>query len=149
MPRDGFSIVVHVLLEQRRGSLSEVLLLRRRASAPIPAVYAPPGGHLRTGERVEDAAQRECLEETGVTTASLRPVCVLPYRMAPVAGLAAQGVNFVFAASGWQGEPAVCEPDCHDALAWFGVNTLPDNAVPWLETVFELRDAGEWYREFH
>lgn len=45
-----------------------LLLLR---SHKWPGVYVIPGGHLELGERLEDAARREALEETGLDIHSL------------------------------------------------------------------------------
>lgn len=46
----------------------ELLLLR---SHKWPGVYVIPGGHVELGERLEDAARREALEETGLEIHSL------------------------------------------------------------------------------
>ncbi|NHJ23796.1 MAG: NUDIX domain-containing protein [Candidatus Lokiarchaeota archaeon] len=44
---------------------NEKLLLVKRKYNPDAGYWSIPGGHLDLGERVEDAAEREALEETG------------------------------------------------------------------------------------
>jgi len=43
------------------------VLLVRRANPPDAGKWGFPGGKIEWGERIEDAAEREILEETGVT----------------------------------------------------------------------------------
>lgn len=40
-----------------------------------PGKYTVPGGHIELGERIEDAARREALEETGLEIHDLRFLC--------------------------------------------------------------------------
>jgi nucleoside triphosphatase len=50
----------------------ELLLLR---SHKWPGGYTVPGGHVELGERLEQAAQREAREETGLEIRDLRFLC--------------------------------------------------------------------------
>ncbi len=45
---------------------NQKLLLVKRKYDPDAGYWSIPGGHLDLGERVEDAAEREGLEETGI-----------------------------------------------------------------------------------
>ena len=45
----------------------QVLMIRRGEGGDFPGTWAVPGGHQNnSGETLEDAARRECLEETGI-----------------------------------------------------------------------------------
>ena len=137
--RAGFPVVVHVLLWRD----ARLFLLRRAATGFLDGWYALPGGHQVAGESVSEAAARECREETGIQPATVDPVCVLPYR-----ARGQQGLNFIFEALGWDGEPRIAEPELFDAAGWFTPDALPVPHVAWLPEVLRLRDAGIWYREF-
>ncbi len=52
------------------------LLLIQRANAPFRGLYALPGGFVDVGETVEQACQRELLEETGIKAGRLTLVGV-------------------------------------------------------------------------
>ena len=51
-------------------------LLVRRANAPSKGRWTVPGGRVKPGETLQQAAQREVLEETGVRVRALEPVQV-------------------------------------------------------------------------
>lgn len=52
----------------------DTVLLVRRAKPPNEALWAIPGGSVELGESLQAAAEREILEETGITIRAGRPV---------------------------------------------------------------------------
>ena len=54
---------------ERKGKF---LLIKRAQDSTWPGLWEFPAGKIELGERPEDAARREVLEETGITVASLR-----------------------------------------------------------------------------
>ena len=137
--RATFPVVVHVLLIRDE----RLFLMRRSNTGFMDGYYCLPGGHQDVGESVSEAAMRECLEETGVRAARLLPVCVMPYQSGRH-----QGLNFVFEAEGWEGEPVINEPALFDDSCWSPFDALPDPHAPWMGEVLGFRRDGHWYAEF-
>ena len=52
----------------------DTVLLVKRARQPSQGLYAFPGGKVETGETLEQAVQRELLEETGLRANAYRPL---------------------------------------------------------------------------
>jgi mutator protein MutT len=59
-----------------------VLIGRRRPGIPLAGMWEFPGGKVGPGEQPEEAAVRECLEETGLSVAIVRPYPVGKYQYA-------------------------------------------------------------------
>ena len=59
------------VIPDERGRL---LIVRRAAGVDAPGRWCFPGGRIRAGESVEDAAVREAFEETGLRVDALRRV---------------------------------------------------------------------------
>lgn len=57
-----------VVFHQRR------VLLVKRSKAPSLGVWAIPGGSVELGETLQQAAEREILEETGITIRAGEPI---------------------------------------------------------------------------
>ena len=50
------------------------VILVRRGCAPSEGLWAIPGGMLELGETIQEAAEREMFEETGVTVRAREPI---------------------------------------------------------------------------
>ena len=111
------------------------LLLIRRARPPEADCWSLPGGKVDLWERTEAAARREVAEEIGLTLADLALLCVVEL-MAPEDG--AHWVSPVFLATGFDGEPALLEPEKHTGLGWFRLEALPS---PLARSVIEAARA--------
>ena len=87
--------------------------------------FTIPGGKAEDGERLDEAAARELLEETGliVDPEQLRLVHSIQVRQ----GWDGRGpfLLSVFAATSWQGQLTNTEPDKHLSVAWSPVDALP------------------------
>ncbi len=55
------------------------VLLVRRGKPPAKDLWAIPGGSIKIGETLQRAAEREILEETGITIHALDPVFTFDY----------------------------------------------------------------------
>ncbi len=84
-----------------------------------PDVWDFPGGHVRPGERPEDALRREVNEELGAELEDVEGPPVL-HRTDPLTGLDLT----VWVSRRWRGSIANLEPDEHDAIGWFGKEQL-------------------------
>lgn len=53
---------------------NDKILLVQRAKAPNAGQWAIPGGRIKPGETLQQAAEREILEETGITIRAGEPI---------------------------------------------------------------------------
>lgn len=87
--------------------------------------WTVPGGKVEEGERLDEAAARELLEEAGLVVApeELRLVHTIQVRQ----GWDGKGpfLLSVFAATSWHGELTNTEPDKHLAVVWTDTGALP------------------------
>lgn len=112
-----------------------ILLGKRGAHTREPGKWSFPSGFVERGERVEDAARRETLEETGLIV-ELGPVLTLLSSPGETVVLA------VFPATGFTGEAQAS--DDLDEVRWWPLDALPDLAFR-----HDLDIVRMWQRAHH
>ena len=117
-PREAAVVCVVVGVLVRDGSL---LLVRRAPWMRVfPGAWGPFGGHVDSGETVEEALRREAREELGIEVIALRHLGQVYVPVEPA-------LAHVFAVLSWGGEPENAAPDEHTDVRWFGLTELPDS----------------------
>ena len=98
------------------------VLLVRRVNEPFRGLWTLPAGFVNGGEDPAEAAQRECLEETGLSVRVTRVFDIISGREHP------RGADFViiYQAEVLGGEMKAA--DDADAVEWFERNSLPQLA---------------------
>lgn len=140
MTRFTMPVAVHLLLV-REGC---VLLLRRANTGYEDGNYSVVAGHLDGGETVLAAARREAAEEAGIAleAGDLRVVGVMHCWDGD------EYLHCFVAATAWRGEIVNREPEKCDDLAWFPLDALPENTIPYIRRAIENFQAGRWFDSF-
>jgi len=133
-------VAVHLLLERD----DEVLLLRRYNTGYEDGNFSVPAGHLDGGEKAIEAGMREAREEIGVEIepSDLRIVQVM-HRFAEE-----ERIDYFVTANRWSGEIRNCEPEKCDLLAWFPIDALPLNTIPYVAHAISCWRAGVCFSTF-
>lgn len=101
----------------------------KRKGAHGEGTWSVPGGHLEFGETIEEGAQREVREETGLEIGDIKIEGVTNDIFEE------EGKHYItiWITSQWkQGEPHIKEPDKLLDLRWYNFDTLPEELfLPW------------------
>jgi 8-oxo-dGTP diphosphatase len=101
------------------------LLLGKRKNAFGAGTWGLPGGHLKFGEAIEEAAKRELMEETGLEAQTLEFINLVNDR-----GIGRHYLEVAFLAQQVAGEPTVREPEKSEEWKWYDLNNLPNDLFP-------------------
>ena len=112
------------------------ILLGKRRGSHRPGFWSCPGGHLEFGEKAEECAARELLEETGLTA--------LNVQKGPWIDDGVQDgkhyVSLFFTVKAFTGTPELKEPDKCEGWHWFDLNALPS---PLFSPVISFLESGD------
>ena len=125
LPRPGVGIM---LLNTK-----DEVLLGKRHDDPEKAqsllhgegTWTLPGGKLDFGERLDECALREVLEETGIKARGLEPVSITDEIMHD-----AHFVTIGFLSREFEGTPKTMEPEEIVEWRWFSMGNLPEPMFP-------------------
>jgi 8-oxo-dGTP diphosphatase len=138
--RRTFPVAVHLFLLRE----DQILLLRRCNTGYEDGNYSVPAGHIEGGETITQAAIREAQEEVGVEIPPAAPTVVgVMHRKSDD-----ERVDFFLATTVWTGEPMNCEPGKCAALAWFPMQALSANTIPYVRRALENYRQGVWFDAF-
>lgn len=104
-------------------------LMGSRKGAHGEGTWSIPGGHLDYGESIEEGAQREAHEETGITIEKVNIAGITN----DIFSKEKKHYVTIWVTSHWkQGHPHITEPDKFIALEWRDFQSLPENLfLPW------------------
>lgn len=141
-PSNRFTMPVAVHLFLIRDG--RVLLLRRANTGYEDGSYSVPAGHLDGSEEVIAAAIREAREEIGIALApSAVSVVAVMHQRSDV-----EYIDFFVSASEWSGEIVNAEPHKCDDLAWYPLEALPTNTIPYIRRALANYRRGLWFDSY-
>ena len=139
--RHKLSAAVFVVLA--RGT--EICMLRRKGTGWMDGWFSIPAGGLEAAETISMAAIRETSEEVGIEIDSND----LEYAHTSHCLTAGEDwVGHFFLVRVWSGTPRIREPDKHDELAWYSMDTLPETTIPYVRQALRCIASGQRYSEF-
>jgi 8-oxo-dGTP diphosphatase len=119
--------VAAAILVQQDGRV----LLVRRVNEPFRGQWTLPAGFIDAGEDPAKAAERECLEETGLTVHAIRVLDIIAGREHP------RGADFIIVYYGRVLSGDLQAADDADRAEWFDPAHLPALAFRATQTVLE------------
>jgi 8-oxo-dGTP diphosphatase len=128
------SIAVDIILEK-----DDQILVVLRKKDPFKGSLAIPGGFMNEGERVEDAATREMLEETNL---NIEPIAILGVYSAPNRDPRGHVVSIVFIAKIISGTAKA--GDDADSFEWLTIEDLIKNKRVAFDHIKIIEDYREW-----
>ena len=122
----------------------KILLLRRYNTGYEDGNYSVVAGHLNGNEKVTAAAVREAREEVGIVIREEDVEIVqVMHRLSDD-----ERIDFFATISAWEGEITNNEPDKCDHLAWFSLDELPENTVPYVRQAIRNYQNGVQFSSF-
>jgi 8-oxo-dGTP diphosphatase len=137
-----FKLIPDVHLYLRSGN--SILVLRRFQTGYRDGNYCLVAGHVDGNETYRAALAREASEEAGLSI-DVKDL-ILVHTMHRMAG--EERMSLFFETKNWQGEPANMEPDKCDDIGWFGLDSMPENTVPYVAIAIRHILSGNNYSEY-
>lgn len=121
-------VAVHLILEHN----NEFLLLRRYNTGYEDGNYSVIAGHLNGNETIKEAMIREDLEEANITIDDkhLKIVGVMHRKDGD------ESIDYYLYTNKFSGNIRIMEPNKYDDLAFYKLDNLPDNIIPYIKMFY-------------
>ena len=129
---------------------NKILLARRFNTGYMDGKYSLPAGHVDEGESFTQCIVREAKEEIGIDLKSedLKVAHVM-HRLSDSEWKELRyRIDVFFVAEKWEGEIKNMEVNKCDDLAWFNLDNLPENIIPYVRQALENIKNKVSYSEF-
>ncbi len=121
-------VALAVTLRRDAQGQVEVLITKRPAGTQFGGLWEFPGGKVDPGETIEQAVERECLEECGIGVRVERLLGVYPFEYTGGPGTPSRSLDFyVYACRLMRGQVQHLEVDDH---RWCTIDDLTSYAYP-------------------
>lgn len=130
MERFKLVVAVHLILIEN----GKILLLRRYNTGYEDGNYSVVAGHIDGNESVIKAMQREALEEAGIKIKEedLEIVHVMHRKTQN-----RESIDYFLTCKNYEGKIAIMEKDKCDELAFYDLDKLPNNIIPYVKKGIE------------
>ena len=145
-PKNRFKLIPAVYLVLRRNN--EVLLLRRANTGYQDGMYSVVAGHLDGDELAKEGMAREAKEEAGIVIDPVDLRLVHTAHRLSRNEVGQERIDLFFEATTWQGGVTNMEPEKCDDLAWYPLDKLPQNMLPFVKLVLQDIANGVQYSEY-
>lgn len=127
---------------------NKILLLRRFNTGYRDGQYSFIAGHVDPGETFTQCIIREAQEEAGIMLEEkdMEVAHVMHRNSEP--NETSERVDIFFTTQHWEGEVANKEPHKCDELAWFEMDNLPKNIIPYIKQVIDEIRSKRHYSEY-
>ena len=122
----------------------KILLLKRFNTGYEDGKYSMVAGHVEEGETFTEAIIREAYEEAGV---ELQAEDIKVAHVMHRKSIDSERVDVFFTAENWQGKIDNKEPGKCNELAWFDLDQLPENAIPYIKQAINCIRNKVYYSE--
>jgi len=141
MSHANLPVAVHVILMQD----NKVLLLRRKNTGLNDNKWSLPAGRLEEGESFTVGAIREAEEEVGVKIEAkdLEKKLIMQHH-----DERGERIYCFFLCREWENEAINCELDKCSEVAWFDIDSLPEETIDHIQIAIKEILKGSTYLEF-
>jgi 8-oxo-dGTP diphosphatase len=126
---------------------NKILLLRRLNTGYEDGNYSMIAGHVESQETFTQCIIRETREEAGILLKAEDLSVVHVMHRDSGDSEYNERIDVFFVTTKWEGEIINNEPHKCDDLAWFDLNNIPDNTIPYIKQAIEAINNKVFYSE--